>query len=351
MTTFSRRQFNRILAGSAAATIAAPAVIRAETPDKIRYCWTNTVTVSAQTQHTLKNTGIGAGHGLDIEMIQFAGGPPINEALVSGAADIGSVADFGAVIMMAAGAPIRVVGHQSSFRSAVLATTKSGINSLADLKGKQVYGLFGITAYLNAQETVRSAGLKVGSDVSFVNIGTPELADAVRAQRIDAFFMWDPWVTLFEHAGLAKVLSQNVTPAMVLMAREDLVGRKGGDVLKRLLRAHSEALFFASQNHELTNNWFRSLEPAKSIPTEVIETASTFDPRWNARQFSDVRAAVSDAGLASMQRMADWGFGEKLLPRVPAVKDFVNLPIASAADAEATSTPFDIASVKITNAK
>lgn len=347
MTMLTRRHFSGLVAGAAGAAITAPSIVRAQSADKIRYCWTNTVTVSAQTQHTLKNTSIGASNGLDIEMIQFAGGPPINEALVSGAADIGSVADFGAVIMMAAGAPLKVVAHQSSFRSAVLATTKSGIKSLADLKGKQVYGLFGITAYLNAQEAVRGAGLKVGTDVSFVNIGTPELADAVRSQRIDAFFMWDPWVTLFEHAGLAKVISQSVTPAMVLLARNELVERKGGDVLKRLLRAHSEALFYASQNHELTNKWFRSLEPAKSIPAEVIETASTFDPRWTAKSFTDVRSAISHTGLASMQRMADWGFGEKLLPRVPKVPDFVNLDIAGAVDRDASAKPFDIASVKI----
>lgn len=351
MTEFTRRRFNRLMAAGAGTAMMAPYVARAQSADKVRYCWTNTVAVSAQLQHTLKNTSIPAKHGLDIEMIQFAGGPPINEALVSGAADIGSVADFGAIILMAAGAPIKVVAHQSSFRSAVLATTKSGINSLQDLKGKQVYGLFGITAYLNAQEAVRNAGLKVGSDVSFVNIGTPELADAVRSQRIDAFFMWDPWVTLFEHTGLAKVISQNNSPAMVLIARNDLVERKNGDVLKRLLRSHSEALFYASQNHDLTNKWFQSLEPAKSIPTEVIERASTFDPRWTAKNFTDVKAAVSDSGLASMQRMAEWGHGERLLPRVPAVKDFVNLPIAASVDADAASKPFDIASVEINAGK
>jgi sulfonate transport system substrate-binding protein len=346
MTLVTRRHFNTLLAGGVGSALAAPYVARAQALDKVRFCWTNTVAVSAQLQHTLKNTDIATKHGLQLEMIQFAGGPPINEALVSGAADIGSVADFGSVLLMAAGAPIKVVGHQSSFRSAIMATTKSGINSLADLKGKQIYGLFGITAYLNAQEAVRGAGLKVGTDVNFVNIGTPELSDAVRSQKIDAFFMWDPWVTLFEHAGLAKVISQNPSPAMVLQARDEFVTKKP-DVVKRFLRAHSEALFYASQNHEQTNKWFQSLEPAKSIPTEVIERASTFDPDWNAKNFADIKTAVSPAGLASMQHMADWGFGEKLLPRVPVVKDFVNTAIAAAVDAEAATKPFDVASVKI----
>jgi sulfonate transport system substrate-binding protein len=80
----------------------------------------------------------------------------------------------------------------------------------------------------------------------------------------------------------------------------------------------------------------------------VIERASTFDPNWSAKTFADITTAVSPAGLASMQRMGEWGHGEKLLPRVPKVQDSVNLEIAKAVDAEAKTKPFDIAAVKIT---
>jgi sulfonate transport system substrate-binding protein len=341
----TRREFSKLVAGSAA-ILGMPYIARAQSLDVVRFCWTNTVTVSAQLQHTLKNTDIPEKHGLKIEMIQFAGGPPINEALVSKAADIGSVADFGAVMMMAAGTPLMTVAHQSSFRSAVLATTKSGINSLAELKGKSVYGLFGITAYENAQEAVRSAGLAPGKDVRFVNIGTPELADAVRTQKIDAFFMWDPWVTLFEHEKLAKVISQNTAPSMVLQAHKEFV-QKRPDVLKRLLRAHSEALFYASQNHQRSNEWFKSLEPAKSIPVEVIEKASLFDPHWTAKKFTDIKCALTDKNIQNMQKMAKWGYGEKLLPREPNVRDYIDLSIAQSVDNSSASTPFDASSVKI----
>jgi sulfonate transport system substrate-binding protein len=79
----------------------------------------------------------------------------------------------------------------------------------------------------------------------------------------------------------------------------------------------------------------------------VIERASGFDPQWTAKAYADIKTSVSPAGLASMRRMAEWGHGEKLLPRVPKVDDSVNLDIAGAVDAEAKSKSFDIASVKI----
>lgn len=347
-TDLTRRGFGRSAIGAAlAAPLAMPRIVRAQDGDLVRLCWTNTVTVSAQLQHALMKTDIAARNGLRIEMIQLNNSPAINEAVVSGAGDIGSVSDFSAVTLMAAGAPVTTVGFQSSFRSAILATKKSGIASLADLKGKVVYGVFGITAYGNAQEAVRNAGLVPGRDMNFVNMATPELADAVRAQRIDAFFTWDPWVSFFEDQGFARVLSQNPTPAMVLSARSAFV-RDRAPVLKRFLRAHSEALYFASRNHTQTNGWFRSLDPAKGIPEHVIETASGFDPNWNAPSFASIKVALSQKQIDQMQALAQWGADSKLLPRLPQVAKSIDTAIAGAVDAEAATRGFDPADVKVT---
>src|SRR5690606_24382426 len=193
--------------------------------------------------HTRKYTDIAERNGPKRELIQLSTTPAISESVVTGASDIGMVSDFGAVTLMAAAVPVVPFAHQCSFRSAVMATKSSGIKTMADLKGKKIYGLFGITAYLNAQEAVRQAGLQVGKDVQFVNIATTELADAVRAQKIDAFFIWDPWVALFENSDMAQVLSQNVSPAMVAQARSDTLNKRS-DAMLRFLRAQSQALLF-----------------------------------------------------------------------------------------------------------
>lgn len=341
----SRRQFN-LMGVAALGSLAVPAIARAKEDNLIRISWTNTVSVGAQMMHTLKNTDIAERNGVKLDLIQLSNSPAISESVVSGAADVGIVSDFGAVTLMAAGVPAVPFAHQCSFRSAVMATKKSGIKTMADLKGKKIYGLFGITAYLNAQEAVRQAGLQVGKDVQFVNIATTELADAVRAQKIDAFFIWDPWVALFENNDMAQVLSQNLSPAMLAQARTETLNKRG-DVIQRFLRAQSQALLFAANNHELTNQWFRSLEPAKSIPVEVIEAASNHDPHWNAKKIGDIKAALSAESLASMDKMGQWGVGEKLLPRAPKVSELANVALASAVDAELAATDFDWRSVKV----
>lgn len=346
----NRRTFNQLGLAGVLSSGMAPALVRSATSlDVVRFGWSNTVIVSAQTMHVLKNTDIGERNGIKLELPLLMNSPAVSEAIVSGSTDMGTVSDFSAVTLMAAGAPVVPVAHQSSFRSAIMVTKKSGIKSLAELKGKQVYGTFGITAYLNAQEAVRNAGLVVGKDVSFININTPELTDAIRAQRIDAFFMWDPWLALFEDAGLASPMAENTSPAMVLQAHTRFVKEKG-DVLRRFLKAHNEALFYASQNHAQANAWFRSLEPARSIPEPVIERASTFDPQWSAKKLADVSATIKPASIASMEKMGQWGHGEKLLPRVPNVKALVNTEIAQRADQETQSAALDLSTIKIIKA-
>lgn len=349
-STISRRRFGQLAAGFAASLpLATPAILRAQEGDLVRMCWFNTTTVSAQIAHVLMRTDIAARNGLRMEMIQLAASPAITEALVSGAGDIGTLSDFAAVTTMAIGAPVTTVSSQALFRSAVLTTKKSGITRIEDLKGKQVYGTFGITAFQNAQEAVLKAGLVPGKDMTFVNVGPAELADAVGAQRIDAFFTYDPFVSFFENAGHAQVVSQNVTPVIALSANSRFFQQKPA-VLKRFLRANSEALFFASQNQELVNGWFRSLEPAKNIPLEVLQKASSYDPAWNAKAFTDIRAALSPAQIAKMETLAKWGVEAKLLPRMPDVSKFIDTAIASAVDKEAAAQGFDPKSVKITRA-
>jgi sulfonate transport system substrate-binding protein len=73
----------------------------------------------------------------------FTFGPAVNEALVFGAIDVGLVGDMPSVSLAAVGAPIKIIGRQSVFRGAIFVNTKSGIKSMTDLKGKNLYGLFG----------------------------------------------------------------------------------------------------------------------------------------------------------------------------------------------------------------
>lgn len=333
----------------ALAAVAATSLLAlpASAQDAVRVGWIPTTTVQAQIAHTLDKTDIMSRNGLRGTLSLFNSSPAVNEALVSGAIDMGFVSDFAAITIMAAGAPVVAVGHQSLFRGAIMVAPDSPVRTTADLRGKNVHGLFGVTVYQSALDMTRRAGLTPGRDVQFTNMGFTELADALRARRIEAFFTWDPWIAFFEKQGMGRVVEQDMAPTMVIMAREAFV-RDRPDVVARFLRAHSEALHYAARNKAQTNAWFRLPEAARQIDADVIETASAFDPNWANPRFENIRVAFDAERIARLKALAQFAFDNRLTQRVAPVDERVNTAIARTVDTAKAARPFDPAAVTVT---
>ena len=181
----------------------------------IRIGWQPTTTVEAQIAHTLAKTNILEKNGLNGTPIMFSYGPAVNEALVSGAIDVGFIGDMPSVLLTAAGAQVNIVARQSVFRGSIVASTKSSIKTIGDLKGKKVYGPFGSSIYLATVAMLNQAGMQPGKDVEIVNMGFADLADALKADRIEALFVWDPWIEMFEKQGMVRVMELVPELAMV----------------------------------------------------------------------------------------------------------------------------------------
>src|ERR1700688_4655174 len=93
----------------------------------VRIGWQPTTTVEAQIAHVLQKTDILERSGLKGQFTMFSFGPAVNEALVSGALDVGFIGDMPSVSLAAVNAPTTVSGRQSVFRGAIVASTKSDI--------------------------------------------------------------------------------------------------------------------------------------------------------------------------------------------------------------------------------
>src|SRR4029453_8127924 len=80
---------------------------RAQNPVSVRVGWQPTTTVEAQIAHVLQKTDILERNGLKGQFTMFSFGPAVNEALVSGALDIGFVGDMPSVSLAAVNADNR----------------------------------------------------------------------------------------------------------------------------------------------------------------------------------------------------------------------------------------------------
>lgn len=149
--------------------------------------------------------------GLDVTIVDFAGGSRALQAVVGGSADVVSGAFEHTINMQFKGQPMRAFVLQGAAPQIVLGVnpkTLPNFKSVADLKGKKI----GVTApgsstNVLANFVLAKAGLKP-SDVSFVGVGAGSGAvAAMRAGQIDAMSNLDPVITLLTRSGDMKIVT------------------------------------------------------------------------------------------------------------------------------------------------
>lgn len=157
--------------------------------------------------------------GLDVTIVDFAGGSKALQAVVGGSADVVSGAFEHTIAMQAKGQAMRAFVLQGLAPQIVLGInpkTMPHFKSVADLKGKKI----GVTApgsstNVMANYVLAKAGLKP-SDVSFVGVGAGNGAvAAMRSGQIDAVSNLDPVITLLLRSGDLKIVTdtRNVAEA------------------------------------------------------------------------------------------------------------------------------------------
>jgi len=149
--------------------------------------------------------------GLDVNIVDFAGGSRALQAVVGGSADVVSGAFEHTINMQFKGQPMRAFVLQGAAPQIVLGVnpkTMPSFKGVADLKGKKV----GVTAPGSSTNVMvnfvlAKAGLKP-SDVSIVGVGAGNGAvAAMRSGQIDAMANLDPVITLLARSGDLKIVT------------------------------------------------------------------------------------------------------------------------------------------------
>ena len=198
---------------AAAAALALPALGRAQTLEKPK------TTIAVGGKNLLyylpltiaEQRGYFKAEGLDITIVDFAGGARALQAVVGGSADVVSGAFEHTVNMQHKGQRMRAFALQGRAPMIVLGVnpkTMAGFKTVADLKGKKI----GVTAPGSSTNVVvnfilAKAGLKP-SDVSIIGVGAAQGAvAAMRSGQIDAISNLDPVITLLQRSGDLRIVS------------------------------------------------------------------------------------------------------------------------------------------------
>jgi NitT/TauT family transport system substrate-binding protein len=207
--TLHRRSF----VAASAALLAAPATLHAQALEKPK------LTLAVGGKNLLyylpltiaEQLGYFKAEGLDVQIVDFAGGSQALRALVGGSADVVSGAFEHTVNMQAKGQRLRAIvlmGRAPQIVLGINPKTMPNYKTVADLKGKKI----GVTApgsstNVMANFVLAKAGIKPG-EVSIIGVGTGNGAvAAMRSGQIDAISNLDPVISLLQRAGDMKIIS------------------------------------------------------------------------------------------------------------------------------------------------
>jgi ABC-type nitrate/sulfonate/bicarbonate transport system substrate-binding protein len=180
--------------------------------------------------------------------------------------------------------------------------------------------------------------------VQITNMGFADLSDAIQSGKIDAAFVWDPWIENFAEKGLARVVAEDTKLTMVIPMRNDFK-KAHPQAAERFLRAHKEALLYAATHHEQANGWFREPDVAKRLSAAVVAKTTGYDPQWSAKSLKDIRVSFSEPELERYLGLGKKAGELKIYPSPPPVQQKLDMSAAERVDGE--SWQFDPAAVKV----
>jgi NitT/TauT family transport system substrate-binding protein len=243
----------RLLIGTglvAAGTLAAPAIVRAETTVKMG---------ALRLVHSMPPYFYEkfAPAGLKIEITVFDSPTDGKNAVVTKSVDFGTFGIAAAILGGAVGEPVVVVGALSNKGMGVISKAGSDVKTVKDLKGKRVGIWPGSTQEVFIMERLRMEGLSI-KDVTPVRVPFGEMPAMLARGDLDAYVGAEPGPALSITSGAGQLVEYPYsTPMgglnMIFGTHEDTVA-KNPDLVKTMLKTHRQAVEFMMANKPLVTD-------------------------------------------------------------------------------------------------
>ena len=202
-------KFSKILRGAIYGALVLAAATAANAADK-------KVVVAYQTDALPSSVAIANGEfakatGYEIDFRKFNSGADIFAAIASGDVQVGYVGSSPFAAATSRGLDVKAfyLSSISGIDEALVVRNGSGIETLADLKGKKLAAAPVSTDHYQLLALIKSLGLSE-KDVQIFAIPQPEIVAAYARGDIDGGFVWDPALSELKKNGKVLVTSKDV---------------------------------------------------------------------------------------------------------------------------------------------
>lgn len=313
MTRLSRRSFAAL---GLASMFPAPAVL-AQVKPVIKASSLTLPVFNPIVWNIIKARGFDAKHGFELDARPFPSISAFYAAYATGETDalIGGPTVLQKLALE--GVPVRIVATGFTLSDLVIFARDRTINSLADLRGKQVAMDMGSSQFQVVSIYANAKGLKLGSEITVVNANFAIARAQLEAGRVDAALVIEPlasiilkqnpdWHIIFKGDDAWKEITGAAGWEVVAAMRADAIGRMP-DSPKRLLAALQDAAALVNNDTAAADKI--AVETVK-LPPGILTaavTAKRFDfnvqPAWGPE-----RKTIWDM----MERSVKAGFNTKM---------------------------------------
>ena len=252
---------------------------------------------------------------ITIELDKFASGPPMIEAFTGNRLEFGQVGDQPALQAQANGAKVKSIGlyASASKTNQLLATSKSGIKSISDLKGKKVGVTIGSVGHQLLYILLDSVGSKP-SDIEILNLQPADIKSSLASNNIDAAVTWDPIATQIVNEGIAQLITDGEKYKLsvnVIIANSDFLNEHG-DIAERLIKVLDKSQKWIDEN--------------KEEALEIVSKDSGFSVDVLKPQFekTDMSIQFTDEKIQSIKDTAKYLYDNKIINKEINVDDQID---------------------------
>lgn len=229
---------------------------------------------------------------------EFQSSVPLLEGLVSNRVDFSFIGDGTVVTGKSANMPFTVIstigvqGNQNS----VIVKPDSPIESIADLKGKTIAVAKGSSAHIFLIKALQENNMKE-SDLKIVELQPDEANPAFQTDKVDAWGIWDPFVTTEVQGKRARILESVET--MGIVAPAVMIGRnqfieENPELTAAYLKVYQKTVDWVNANKEEAAS---ILAEEKQMDPELVKTLVNYTQYINT--------PVTDQVQEAMQSTAD----------------------------------------------
>ncbi|MBV8718505.1 MAG: aliphatic sulfonate ABC transporter substrate-binding protein [Chloroflexi bacterium] len=245
----------------------------------------------------------------------LADAPTGYETLRARSADFFSSATAPAISALAAGTPMKFVAATKSTAEgrAFLVNKTSSIQSVRELVGKSVAVQRGNVAEYTLLKTLETDNIDKDR-VNRVYISPQDAAIALGQAKVDAWVTWDPYVSIAETQGNARIIADgSAAPDYgVTVVRSELLDAQPEIVKKVMTALQSEAAWASANLNEATQLEIQQ----QGLPADVARAVASRPRNYDL-------LPVDETVVTSMQGVATWLSDAGVIPSPVDVSKFV----------------------------